>query len=187
MSFRSACARNGPPAGLQAPTQLNFNRDSSLQQAEGWTCHRALDGAYVQFDCIIGDADFNLNKHGRTIVSPLPQVCPLQSRKEPYKQQYRRKHVLKGWRPLLDKNGQPTGFQTLVDTKMGEQDTYTFDVAENFLISTVVATGICSRQTFKFTPPQRLRLLRHKRKQVYDIAIRKFFDFPIPTVTPKGM
>ena len=54
-----------------------FNKDSSLQQAESRMCHRALDGAYVQFDFIIGDANCNLNKYGKTIASPLPQVCAL--------------------------------------------------------------------------------------------------------------
>ena len=36
-----------------------FNRDSSPQQAESWTCRRVLDGVYVQLDFIIGDANFN--------------------------------------------------------------------------------------------------------------------------------
>ena len=59
-----------------------LNRDSSLQQAESWTCRRALDGAYVHIDFILGDADVNLpfiplgNNH-RCVHSFL-------SRKEPY-------------------------------------------------------------------------------------------------------
>jgi len=107
-----------------------FNRDSSLQQAESWMCRRALDGAYVHTDFILGDAYFNLlfipigNNH----------KCAhcLLSRKKPYKQQYRRKQVLKGWKPFLDESGQPTGRQSLLETAMGEQNTYTLDVAEIF-------------------------------------------------------
>ena len=39
-----------------------FNRENSPQQAESWTCRRALDGAYVQLDFIIGDGNLNLEK-----------------------------------------------------------------------------------------------------------------------------
>ena len=138
-----------------------FNRDSSLQQAESWTCRRALDGAYVQLDFIIGDASFNLKKAWQDHCIPIGNdhrcVHCILSRKEPYKQQYRRKHVLKGWKPFLDESGQPAGFQMLLETKIGEQDTFTFDVAEIFLISTAVATGKCSRQKIRFEPSERLR------------------------------
>ena len=104
--------------------------------------------------------------------------CKL-SRKEPYKQQYRRKHVLKGWTPFLDESKQPADFQILLETKIGEQNTYTFAVAENFLISTAVATGTCSRQNIGFKPSERLRLLLQRRKQIYDNAIRKSLTFQI--------
>ena len=95
-----------------------FNRDSSLQQAEGWTCRRALDGAFVQLDFIIGDARFNLKKAWQDHCIPIGNDHCRLSRKEPYKQQYRRKHVLKGWKPFLDESGQPAGFQMLLETKM---------------------------------------------------------------------
>ena len=92
-----------------------FNRDSSLQQAESWTCCRVLDGAPVQLDFIIGDASFNLKKAWQDHCIPIGNdhrcVHCILSRKEPYKQQYRRKHLLKGWRPFLGESRQPTGFQ----------------------------------------------------------------------------
>ena len=160
-----------------------FNRDSSLQQAESWTCCRALDGAHVQLDFIIGDASFNLKKTWQDHCIPIGNdhrcVHCILSRKEPYKQQYRRKQLLKGWKPFLDESGQPTGFQNLLETKIGEQDTYSFDVAEHCLISTAVATGTCSRRKIQFTPSERLRLLRQRRKQVYDNAIRRSLTFQI--------
>ena len=87
--------------------------------------------------------------------------------------------MLKGWKPFLDESGQPAGFQMLLETKMGEHNTYTFDVAENFLFSTAVATGTCSRQKIRFKPSERLRFLRQRRKQMYDNAIRKSLTFQI--------
>ena len=127
-----------------------FNRDSSLQQAENWTYRRALDGASVQLDFIIRDASFNLKKAWQDYCIPIGNdhrcVHCILSRKEPHKQQYPRKPLLKRWKPFLEENGKPTGFQILLETKIGEQDTYSFDVAENWLISTAIATGTCSRR-----------------------------------------
>ena len=81
-------------------------------------------------DFILGDAYFNL------LFIPIGNnhkcVLCLLSRKKPHKQQYRRKHVLKGWRPFLDESGQPIGRQSLWEPAMGEQNTYTLDVAEFF-------------------------------------------------------
>ena len=49
----------------------------------------------------------------------------------------------------------------------------------NFFLSTAVAGGTCSRQKFRFTPSERLRLVRRRRRQVYDHAIRKSLTFYI--------
>ena len=58
-------------------------------------------------------------------------------------------------------------------------DIHTFDTAEIFLMSSAVATGTCGRQKFRFSPSDRLRLLRQTRKQVHDNATRKSLSFQI--------
>ena len=47
------------------------------------------------------------------------------------------------------------------------------------LMSTAVAIGSCARQKYIFTPSDRLRLLRQRRKQVHDNATRKSLSFQI--------
>ena len=112
------------PAFQQASKQKEniFNRDRSLHRAESWTCRRAFDGAYLQIDFIMGDAYFNLKKAWQDHRIPIGNdhrcVHCILSRTEPYKQQYPRKHLLKGWKPFLDESGQPTAFQTLLEKKM---------------------------------------------------------------------
>ena len=39
----------------------------------------------------------------------------------------------------MDENGEPSAFQTLLETKTGEQNAPTFDAAESLLMSTAVA------------------------------------------------
>ena len=50
-------------------------------------------------------------------------------RTQPYKQQYRRKQVLKRWIPIMDESGKPWTFHTLLENEMLEQDTTTYDAA----------------------------------------------------------
>ena len=160
-----------------------FNRDGSLQREESWTCRRASDGAHVQLDFIIGDAYFTLKKAWQDYCIPIGNdhrcVHCILSHTQPYKQPFRRKQVLKGWKPMIDENGEPSTFQTLLETKMGEQDTLTFDAAERVLMSAAVATGTCVRHKFRFVPSDRLRNLRQRRKQVHDNATRKSLSFQI--------
>ena len=80
---------------------------------------------------------------------------------------------------MIDEHGEPSTFQTLLETKMGEQDTFTFDAAERVLMSAAVATGTCVRHKLRFVPSDRLRNLRQRRKQVHDNATRKFLSFQI--------
>ena len=96
------------------------------------------------------------------------------SHKQPYKQQ-----LLKGWKPMIDENGEPSAFQTLLESKMGEQDTLTFDAAERVLMSAAVVSGTCVRHKFRFVPSDRLRNLRQRRKQVHDNATRRSLSFQI--------
>ena len=77
----------------------------------------------------------------------------------------------------MDENGEPSAFQTLLETKVGEQNAPTFDVAENLLMSTAVSTGTCARHRLRFVPSDRLCNLRQRRKQVHDNATRKFLTF----------
>ena len=160
-----------------------FNRDGSLQGNESWTCRRASDGNLVQLDFIIGNAYFSLKKAWNDYCIPIGNdhrcVHCILSDMQPYKQQYRRKHVLKGWKPIMDENGEPSAFQTLLETKVGEQNAPTFDVAENLLMSTAVSTGTCARHRLRFVPSDRLCNLRQRRKQVHDNATRKFLTFQI--------
>ena len=160
-----------------------FNRDGSLQGNESWTCRRASDGNLVQLDFIIGNAYFSLKKAWNDYCIPIGNdhrcVHCILSHMQPYKQQYRRKHVLKGWKPIMDENGEPSAFQTLLETKVGEQNAPTFDVAENLLMSTAVSTGTCARHRLRFVPSGRLCNLRQRRKQVHDNATRKFLTFQI--------
>ena len=79
----------------------------------------------------------------------------------------------------MDENGEPSAFQTLLETKVGEQNAPTFDVAENLLMSTAVSTGTCARHRLRFVPSDRLCNLRQRRKQVHDNATRKFLPFQI--------
>ena len=160
-----------------------FNRDGSLQGHEGWTCRRASDGNLVQLDFIIGNASFSLKKAWNDYCIPIGNdhrcVHCILSYMQPYKQQHRRKHMLKGWKPIMDENGEPSAFQTWLETKVGEQNAPAFDVAENLLMSTAVSTGTCARHRLRFTPSDRLCHLRHRRKQVHDNATRKFLTFQI--------
>ena len=138
-----------------------FNRDGSLQGNESWTCRRASDGNFVQLDFIIGDAYFYLKKAWYDYCIPIGNdhrcVHCVLSHLQPYKQQYRRKQMLKGWKPNIDDYGEPSTFQTLLETKMGEQNTLTFDAAEHVLMSAAVATGTCVRHKLRFIPSDRLR------------------------------
>ena len=99
-----------------------FNRDGSLQRDESWTCRPAYDGTCVQFDFIIGDAYFTLKKAWQDYCIPIGNdhrcVHGILSRRQPYKQQYRRKQVLKGWKPIMDENGEPSTFHTLLENKI---------------------------------------------------------------------
>ena len=160
-----------------------FNRDGSLQRDESWTCRRAYDGTCVQLDFIIGDAYFTLKKAWQDYCIPIGNdhrcVHCVLSRTQPYKQQHRRKQVLKGWKPIMDESGKPSTFHTFLEAKIVEQDTTTFDAAESLLMSTALATGTCARHKFRFTPSDRLRNLRHRRKQVHDNATRKCLTFQI--------
>ena len=45
------------------------------------------------------------------------RVHCISSGTQPYKQQHRRKHGLRGWKPPMDKSPKPRVFQTLVETK----------------------------------------------------------------------
>ena len=132
---------------------------------------------------IIGDAYFTLKKAWQDYCIPIGKdhrcVHCILSRRQPYKQQYRRKQVLKGWKPIMDESGKPLTFHTLLETKMFEQDTTTFDAAEIFLLSTAITSGTCARHKFRFTPPDRLRNLLQRRKQVHDTATRKCLTFEI--------
>ena len=80
----------------------------------------------MQLDFIIEDANFSLKKAWQDHCIPIGNdhrcVHCILSRKESYKQEYRRKHVLKGWRPFFDESGQPTSFQILLETKTGDCD-----------------------------------------------------------------
>ena len=76
----------------------------------------------------------------------------------------------------MDESGKPSTFHTFLEV---EQDTTTFDAAESLLMSTALATGTCARHKFRFTPSDRLRNLRHRRKQVHDNATRKCLTFQI--------
>ena len=149
----------------------------------------------MQIDFIIGDAYFNLKEAWQDHCIPIGNdhrcVHCILSRTEPYKQQYPRKHLLKGWKPFLDESGQPTVFhffvQTLLAKKVGGQDMHTFDTAEFFLMSTAVGTGTYARQKFRSTPSHRLRLLRQRNKQVHDNAIRKSLTFQIRRYTERNV
>ena len=160
-----------------------FNRDGSLQGNESWTSRRASDGNFVQLDFIIGDAHFYLKKAWYDYCIPIGNdhrcVHCVLSHLQPYKQRYRRKQMLKRWKPNIDDNGEPSTFQTLLVTKVGEQDTLTFDAAKHALMSAAVATGTCVRHKLRFIPSDRLRNLRQRRKQVHDNATRKSLSFQI--------
>ena len=166
---------------------LIFNSDGSLQGKEGWTHRRVSHGKFVQLDFIINNAYFILKKAWPDNSIPISNVhrcacacvCPLYfSRMRPYKQQYRRKHVLKSWKPIIDENEEPWAFQTLLNIKIGEHNTPTFDAADNLLMSTAVATGTCARHKRRFTPSDRLRHLE-QRKKVKAMQLAKSLTFRI--------
>ena len=156
-----------------------FNTNGSRQGHESCTCRRVSAGNFVQIDFVIGDAYFSLKKPWHNCCNDHRCVHCKFSRMQAYKQQYRRKHVLKRWKPIMDENGEPSAFQTLLETKIGEQNAPTFDAAENFLMSTAVATGTCACHKFTFTPSDRLRHLRQRRQQAHHNATRKFLTFQI--------
>ena len=138
----------------------------------------------MQIDFVIGDAYFSLKKAWHNCCNDHRCVHCKLSRVQPYKQQYPRKHVWKRWKPIMDENGEPSELQTLLETKIGEQNAPTFDAAENVLMSTAVATGTCARHKVRFTPSDRLRHLRKRRKQAHHNAIRKFLPFQIQGLQP---
>ena len=113
----------------------------------------------MQLDFIIGDAYFSLQKAWNDYCIPIGNdhgcVHCILFHMQPYKQQYRRKHVLKGWKQIMDENREPSAFQTLPETKIGEQNAPTFDVAENLLMSTAVSTGTCARHKLRFTTQEK--------------------------------
>ena len=118
----------------------------------------------MHLDFIIGDAYFNLKKAWQDYCIPIGNdhrcVHCILSHTKPYKQQYQRKQVLKGWKPMIGENGEPSTFQALLETKMGEQDAHTFDAAERVLMSAAVASGTCVLHKFRFVPSDRVRNLR---------------------------
>ena len=89
-----------------------FYRKGSLQRDDSWTWRRAYDGTYVQLNFIISDAYFNLKKawqdHSIPIGNDHRCVHCILSHTQPYKQQYRRKQMLKGWKPIINENGEPS-------------------------------------------------------------------------------
>ena len=93
-----------------------FNRDGSLQRDENWTCRRAYDGTCVQLDFIMGDAYFTLKKAWQNYCIPIGNdhrcVHCILSRRQPYKQQYPSKQVLKVWKLIMDESGKPSTFHT---------------------------------------------------------------------------
>lgn len=116
---------------------------------------RAFDGAYAWCHFITGDAYVNLKKkRGKIIASPLERttsVCIVNypAPKKNVQTTLSTQTSADGGKPFFDESEQPTVFQTMLETKIVEQDTYTF-------------VG-------------RLRILQEGKKQVYDNAIRKYF------------
>ena len=109
-----------------------FNKNGSRQGHESCPCRRVFAGNFVQVDFVIGHAYFSLKKTWHNCCNDHRCVHCKFSRMQPYTQQYRRKHVLKWWKPIMDENGEPSAFQTLLETKIDEQNAPTFDAAEKF-------------------------------------------------------